>query len=69
MVATIFGLRQQAQRQAQDDKCLCIADFVAPEESGVVDYVGAFVVSAGFGVDAAVAEYEAKLDDYGNSLT
>ncbi|OWA53324.1 Methionine synthase [Hypsibius exemplaris] len=65
VISTIFGLRQQAKRN-NDDKCQCISDFIAPEGSGVVDWIGAFVVSAGFGVDEAVAEYEANLDDYGS---
>lgn len=41
-----------------------LADFVASKDSGQKDYVGAFVVTAGLGCDALVAEYEAKHDDY-----
>jgi 5-methyltetrahydrofolate--homocysteine methyltransferase len=41
-----------------------LADFVAPLESGVTDYVGAFAVTAGIGVDAIVKKYEAAHDDY-----
>ena len=43
----------------------CLADFVAPKESGVADYIGAFAVTAGIGIDAKVREFEAKHDDYG----
>jgi 5-methyltetrahydrofolate--homocysteine methyltransferase len=43
---------------------LCLADFVAPAASGVVDYVGAFAVTAGIGIDAHVARFEAEHDDY-----
>jgi 5-methyltetrahydrofolate--homocysteine methyltransferase len=41
-----------------------LADYVAPRESGVADYVGAFAVTAGIGVDRLVAEFEAAHDDY-----
>ena len=41
-----------------------LADYVAPLEAGVPDYVGAFAVSTGHGVDALVAEFEADHDDY-----
>src|SRR5262249_1647967 len=36
----------------------------APKESGVADYMGAFAVTAGLGIDAKVKEFEAKHDDY-----
>ena len=41
-----------------------LADFVAPVESGVTDYVGAFAVTAGLGCDALVKKFEAQHDDY-----
>ncbi len=47
---------------------LSLADFVAPAGSGVADFVGAFAVTAGHGVDALVAEHEAAHDDYGAIL-
>ncbi|MDA0706044.1 MAG: methionine synthase [Proteobacteria bacterium] len=56
-------LRQQRTKppgQAQN----CLADFVAPTGSGKADYIGAFAVSAGFGIDAHVARFEAQHDDY-----
>ncbi|HUL91569.1 MAG TPA: methionine synthase [Burkholderiales bacterium] len=56
-------LRQQTEKAA-DRANLCLADFVAPKDSGVPDYVGAFAVTAGIGVDEAVRAYEAKHDDY-----
>ncbi len=56
-------LRQQAARgNAEPHRSL--ADFVAPVDSGVRDYVGAFVVTAGLGADVLVARYEADHDDY-----
>jgi len=54
------------QQHAFDDGTpnRCLADFVAPADSGVQDYLGAFAVSAGHGVDEVVARYEADGDDY-----
>ena len=56
-------LRQQAEKAA-DRANLCLADFVAPGDSGVPDYVGAFAVTAGIGVEEGVKAFEAKHDDY-----
>jgi 5-methyltetrahydrofolate--homocysteine methyltransferase len=61
-VARFPMLRQQ---QAKDGgPYLSLADFVAPEASGLVDHVGAFAVTAGIGVDALCRRFEAELDDY-----
>jgi 5-methyltetrahydrofolate--homocysteine methyltransferase len=56
-------LRQQ-EVIADDKPNRSLADFVAPVESGVVDYVGAFAVTAGHGVDDLVRRFEAEHDDY-----
>ena len=56
-------LRQQ-EVIADDKPNRSLADFVAPIDSGVTDYVGAFAVTAGIGVDALVKKYEATHDDY-----
>lgn len=42
----------------------CLGDYVAPKDSGVADYFGAFAVTAGIRVDELVAKYEADHDDY-----
>ncbi|HET7764121.1 MAG TPA: methionine synthase [Burkholderiales bacterium] len=57
-------LRQQAAK-ASDRTNLCLADFVAPKSSGVPDYIGAFAVTAGIGVEERVRAFEARHDDYG----
>jgi 5-methyltetrahydrofolate--homocysteine methyltransferase len=59
-------LRQQWQRQGQTS-FLALADFIAPVESGRADYLGAFAVTTGLGVDELVARFEAENDDY-NSI-
>jgi 5-methyltetrahydrofolate--homocysteine methyltransferase len=56
-------LRQQDQRGTRLP-LRSLADFVAPRDSGLEDYVGAFAVTAGVGADALAAEYERKHDDY-----
>ena len=56
-------LRQQSQKPA-DRANLCLADFVAPLDAGVPDWVGAFAVTAGLGCDERVAAFEAEHDDY-----
>jgi len=49
-ISTLHGLRQQAERQVdQGGVTLCISDFVSPKDTGIIDYVGMFAVSAGFG--------------------
>ncbi|OFZ86130.1 MAG: methionine synthase [Betaproteobacteria bacterium RBG_16_64_18] len=57
------NLRQQTEKAA-DRPNLCLADFVAPRDSGVHDYIGAFAVTAGIGLDERVHDLEAKHDDY-----
>src|SRR4029077_7721667 len=57
------NLRQQNERP-QGKPNYCLADFVAPKSSGVEDYVGAFAVTAGLGIERKLAEFEAKKDDY-----
>jgi 5-methyltetrahydrofolate--homocysteine methyltransferase len=56
-------LRQQADK-ASDRNNLCLADFVAPRDSGTPDWIGAFAVTAGLGCDERVKAFEAAHDDY-----
>jgi 5-methyltetrahydrofolate--homocysteine methyltransferase len=62
-VARFPMLRQQNDRGAGEHTS-SLADFVAPKESGVVDYVGAFAVTAGIGTDELAKKFEAEHDDY-----
>jgi 5-methyltetrahydrofolate--homocysteine methyltransferase len=64
VLMTWHNLRQQNHKPAGRPN-LCLADFVAPKGSGVRDYVGAFAVTAGGGIEARIAEFEAHHDDYG----
>ena len=47
---------------------LTLADFVAPKESGVADYIGAFAVTAGLGLDEQIARYDKEHDIYKNIM-
>ncbi len=58
----LHQLRQQL-RKAAGQPNFCLADFVAPKDT-VQDYVGAFAVTAGIGIEPWVAKFEAELDDY-----
>jgi 5-methyltetrahydrofolate--homocysteine methyltransferase len=59
-------LRQQAQK-TKGAFNIALSDFIAPKDSGKTDYMGAFCVTTGFGVDEWAAEFEKNLDDY-NSI-
>jgi 5-methyltetrahydrofolate--homocysteine methyltransferase len=60
-------LRQQSKKPAgQFNRCL--SDYIAPQGSGIEDYIGAFAVSAGFGADELVKEFDAQHDDYNSIL-
>jgi 5-methyltetrahydrofolate--homocysteine methyltransferase len=59
----IHSLRQQ-QKKSDAQPNYALADFVAPKESGVADYIGAFAVTAGIGIEAAVERFERVHDDY-----
>jgi 5-methyltetrahydrofolate--homocysteine methyltransferase len=63
---TFLTLRQQSQKTAGAPN-IALADFIAPKDSGIIDYVGCFCVTTGFGVDEKAKEYEQQLDDY-NSI-
>ena len=65
VLATFLTLRQQSQK-TKGAPNIALADFIAPKDS-VTDYMGAFCVTTGFGVDEWAAEFEKDLDDY-NSI-
>jgi 5-methyltetrahydrofolate--homocysteine methyltransferase len=60
----LHHLRQQKPKPAGQPH-YALSDFVAPRDSGVADWVGAFAVTAGIGLDEKVREFEARHDDYG----
>ena len=60
---TLHFLRQQVDKPVERPD-FCLADFIAPKESGKSDWIGAFAVTAGIGIDAHVARFEQDHDDY-----
>jgi 5-methyltetrahydrofolate--homocysteine methyltransferase len=62
-LVTLHHLRQQ-KRKPDGQAQLCLADLVAPRDCGVPDYIGAFAVTAGIGIEPHVARFEAAQDDY-----
>ncbi|WP_271408160.1 methionine synthase [Pseudomonas sp. Q1-7] len=62
-LARLHHLRQQTIKPDSKPN-LCLADYVAPRESGITDYVGGFITTAGIGAEELAKQYEAKGDDY-----
>lgn len=61
------SLRQQGKKAAGVPN-IALADFIAPKDSGLKDYIGGFVVTTGLGIDKHVADFEADHDDYNSIL-
>jgi len=68
-VLTIFHTLRQQSEKPQGQYSFALADFVAPKESGHADYVGAFAVTTGIGVDRLCREFERDHDDYNSIMT
>ncbi|MFM9013265.1 MAG: vitamin B12 dependent-methionine synthase activation domain-containing protein, partial [Gemmatimonadota bacterium] len=64
---TVHSIRQQMVKKDGRPN-LALADFVAPKSAGVTDWLGAFVVTTGVGLDERVAAFEAAHDDYSSIL-
>jgi 5-methyltetrahydrofolate--homocysteine methyltransferase len=61
---TVFHtLRSQTPKQDNQPN-LALADYIAPKDSGLIDYVGAFAVTTGIGIEKMIAKFEAQNDDY-----
>lgn len=63
-LATLHMLRSQRQMEEVTSPNASLADFVAPKETGRGDYIGAFCVTSGIGLEELSKIYEAQLDDY-----
>jgi 5-methyltetrahydrofolate--homocysteine methyltransferase len=61
------SIRQQSKKAAGVPN-IALSDFIAPRETGVVDYLGGFVVTSGIGIDDKVEAFEADHDDYNSIL-
>ena len=67
-VRTVFHFLRQQMNRRHESPNLCLADYIAPKDSGVEDYIGAFAVTAGIGIEDKVEEFEADHDDYNSIL-
>ncbi|MCB0407024.1 MAG: methionine synthase [Bdellovibrionales bacterium] len=67
-VSTFHFLRQQKEKIKEGASYKCLADFVAPQASGVSDYLGAFVVTMGKGVEKLAQTFQEKGDDYSSIM-
>jgi len=63
VLETFHTLRQQMEKPS-DQHDLALADFLAPKSTGLIDYLGAFAVTAGLGLDDLVRRFEQDHDDY-----
>jgi 5-methyltetrahydrofolate--homocysteine methyltransferase len=64
-VATLHTLRQQIARDPSRNRAhTALADFIAPKETGLADYIGGFAVTAGLGEEEAIEKHIPKTDDY-----
>jgi 5-methyltetrahydrofolate--homocysteine methyltransferase len=68
-LATFHTLRQQMARSTGGRANVALSDFVAPEDSGIKDWVGGFAVTAGHGEDDLAARYAREGDDYSKILS
>jgi 5-methyltetrahydrofolate--homocysteine methyltransferase len=63
VISTFRNLRNQELKEDGSPN-LCLADFIAPRETGIIDYVGGFAVTAGIGIDTLLEEFREQFDDY-----
>lgn len=68
VLAAFHTLRQQMEK-ASGHYNYALSDFIAPKETGLPDYLGAFAVTAGLGIEAVIAEFEKDHDDYNAIMT
>ncbi|MCB0278861.1 MAG: methionine synthase, partial [Calditrichaeota bacterium] len=68
-VAYLLNHLRQQQDKTSGKANACLADFIAPKSSGLSDYIGAFTVTAGHGVDQLAKQFEADHDDYNSIMT
>ncbi|MGD9899228.1 MAG: methionine synthase [Calditrichaceae bacterium] len=67
-IAVLHTLRQQMQKNNLRPN-LSLADFIAPVETAVSDYIGFFAVTAGIGIEKLISQFESEHDDYNMILT
>jgi len=66
ILTTFVNLRNQTKK-SDGTPNYCLSDFIAPKESGITDYIGAFAITAGLGIEKKIDEFIKDHDDY-NSI-
>jgi len=66
-IAVFRNLRNQVQKENSAPN-LCLSDFIAPRETGRIDYLGAFAVTAGLGMENILEEFKKEHDDYSSIM-
>lgn len=64
LLASFHHLRQQVETEGDNATYLSLADYIAPKETGLTDYIGTFACTAGIGTDEWVKKFEEDHDDY-----
>jgi len=67
-VLTTFHFLRQQMNKREGSFNYCLADFIAPKESGVVDYIGGFAVTSGIGIEEHLSAFRRNHDDYNDIL-
>jgi 5-methyltetrahydrofolate--homocysteine methyltransferase len=67
-ILTTFHFLRQQMEKSEGRSNYCLADFIAPKDSGVADYIGGFAVTTGLGIEKKVEEFEKNHDDYRSIL-
>ena len=67
-IKTLHTLRQQSQK-SKNKPNIALADFIAPKETGINDYIGAFAVTTGIGLEKIINKFEQEQDDYSSILS
>ena len=67
VAARFVNLRNQVLKENGTPN-LCLSDFMAPAETGITDYIGAFAVTAGIGIESVLQEFKDRQDDYSSIM-
>ena len=68
VVKTVFHTLRQQTKKPEGQANLALADFIAPKESGLVDYIGGFAVTTGLGIERLIRRFEKQHDDYSSIM-
>ena len=63
ILSILHSIRQQTKKSKANDN-VALADFIAPKDSGIEDYIGLFAVTSGLGIEKIVKKFEKEHDDY-----